>query len=435
MRVSTNTVYDQGLFNMLQVQAKMMKTQEQISTGRRILSPSDDPVSSARALEVSQSKSVTDQYSRNADSATAAISLQDEALGRYTSLLQDVKTLAVNAGNGALSSNELKSLASELRGRYDELVGLANTTDSNGLYLFSGYQGTTKPFVETAPGQVAYNGDEGQRLIQIGPTRNVPVAQSGADVFQRIKDGNGTFVTAAASGNTGTGIVSPGDVKDEAAWNTAGNSKNYEIRFAVDSSTSPAQTTYDIVDTVNNVSMLTGLPPSATGPYLRTYQPGVAIRLATESPPDTNAVPFDYGVQLDVTGSPADGDTFTIAPSTNQDIFSTLNDLITALETAGPGATSNTKLTNSLNTAQTRIDSSLNVALTVRAAVGAFGKEVDTNKNAAQDLSVQFSQTLSQLQDLDYASAITNLSYQQVSLQAAQKSFLQIQQLNLFSLL
>jgi flagellar hook-associated protein 3 FlgL len=434
MRVSTNTVFEQGVFNMLQGQARLLKTQDQISTGRRVLTPADDPVAAARALEVSQSQAVNEQYMRNADSARGTMDLQEEALTRYTRLLQDVKTLAVNAGNAALSSRELKNIAAELRGRYDELLGIANTTDANGLYLFSGYQGTTQPFSENAPGQVDYNGDEGQRLVQIAPTRDVPVSQSGADVFQRIRDGNGTFVTSAGATNVGTGVVTAGVVRDAAAWDSVGNPKNFEVRFAVDSTSVPPTTTYDIVDTVNNLSLTTGLAPAA-GPYPRTYQSGAAIVVATQAPPDTNPVAFDYGIEFSVTGTPSDGDTFTVEPSTAKDIFSTLNDLITTLETAGPGATLNTRLTNSLNSVQNNLDNALDVNLTILAAVGAFAKEVETNRSAAEDLGQQFARELSGLRDLDYAKAITELTYQRVSLEAAQKSFMSVQELSLFALL
>ncbi|MBK8017793.1 MAG: flagellar hook-associated protein FlgL [Betaproteobacteria bacterium] len=434
MRVSTNTVFEQGVYNILRGQAQLIKTQDQISTGRRVLSPSDDPVASSRALEVSQSKSVNAQFNRNSESAQAAISLQEESLNRYTSLLQDVKTLAVNAGNGALTQRELKSLAAELRGRYEELLGIANTTDSNGLYLFSGFQGNTLPFTENSPGVVAYNGDEGTRLVQVGPARDIPVSNSGAEVFQKIRNGNGTFVTAAAGTNTGTGVVTQGVVRNEAAWNTAGNPKNFEVRFHVDSTVIPPRTTYDIVDTVNGVSLLTGGAPAA-GPHTRTYQTGAAISLSTQTPPDTNPTAFDYGIELSVTGTPADGDAFTVEPSATQDVFTTMYNLITAMENTGAGATENTRLTNSLNTALTEIDNALDVNLRVLAAVGSYSKELDVNREVGEDLNLQFDKMLSSLQDLDYASAITQLTYQQISLDAAQKSFMQVQQLSLFELL
>ncbi len=434
MRISTQTIFEQGIFNLQRNTADLVRGQEQIATGRRILSPSDDPVASARALEVGQARFANDQLIRNADSAEAAIGLQEEALGRYTRLLQDVKTSLVGAGNGVLSGRERRDIAAELRGRYDELIGIANTTDSNGLFLFSGFQGSTQPFTQNAPGVVAYNGDQGQRLIQVGSARDLPVSFAGSDVFQRIRNGNGTFVTEAASANLGTGIVTKGVVTNLAAWENVANSRAYEIRFHVDSSATTPVTTYDIVDTVNGVSMLTGDPPVA-GPYARVFQSGAAIDLATQTPPDTNPVPFDYGIEFSITGAPADGDTFTVNQSTAKDVFSSIYDLITAIEDSGTGATANTRLTNALNTAHNNLDNALDVSLTITAAVGAYSQEVDTNRNAAQDLNLQFEKTIAGLEGLDYNEAISKLSFSQVSLQAAQKSFMQIQTLTLFDYL
>lgn len=434
MRISTQMVFEQGVSNIQRNTAELLRNQDQISTGRRVLAPSDDPVASARALEVLQSQSTNGQLIRNADSANSAIALQDQATSRYTSLLQDVKTLLVTAGNGALTGRDRKDIAAELQGHYEELLGIANTTDGNGLYLFSGYQGTTQPFTESAPGVVAYNGDQGQRLIHVGPSRDVPVSFSGSDVFQRIRTGNGTYETSAGAANTGSGIVSKGEVLDPTAWNTAANSKNFQVVFHVDSSTQTPVTTYDIVDTVNGVSMLTGSPPGA-GPYLRTYQSGANIPLSTQAPPDTNPAAFDFGVRFSISGTPADGDTFTIAPSVSQDIFTTLHTVITQLETSTNGTAGNTALANQLNVAMNNIDNALDVSLTTQAAIGAYGKEIDTNKSSAEDLDVQFSQTLSGLRDVDYAKAISDLTFNQVTLQAAQKSFVQVQGLSLFEYL
>jgi flagellar hook-associated protein 3 FlgL len=343
-----------------------------------------------------------------------------------------VRTIAINAGNPTLDNNNLVSLATDLRGRYQELLGIANSTDGNGQYMFSGYKGSTQPFSEISPGNVAYNGDQGQRLIQISPSRQIAVSDAGSDVFMQIKNGNGTFVTAAAASNTGTGVVSPGNVLDPALWNAAANNKNFTIRFDVNSAASPAVTTYDIVDNVSGNSLLTGTPAAAAGPYLRTYTSGSAISLKTQAPPDTTATPFDYGVELDIQGAPADGDTFTVKASTNESIFTTLNNLISALETANvPG--NRTALTNNLNTALSNLDSGLDRVLTVRASVGARMNENDAVKNTGQDIALQYDQTLSGLQDLDYAKAISDLEQQQVILDAAQKSFLKMQELSLFN--
>jgi flagellar hook-associated protein 3 FlgL len=432
IRVSTNMIFDQGVFNMQNRTATLLKTQDQLSTGRRILTPADDPIGSAHSLEIEQSKAINEQYQRNSDSATAALGLSENALSSVTSLLQDVKTQAVNAGNGALSQTELKSIGNDLRARYRELIGLANSTDGNGQYLYSGFQGSTRPFTETAPGVVAYLGDQGTRLTQITASRQLAVSDEGSDIFQKIKNGNGTFATAAAGANAGTGIISPGEVLDVAAWNGAGNPQDFSINFFVDNTQNPPVTTYDIVDNVSGNSLLTGAPAGA-GPYLRTYTENATISLKTQAPPDTNPVPFDYGVQFSIKGQPATGDTFSLQASTNVDVFTTLYSLITAVESAQDSAAGNTKLANQINTALSDIDRSLDNVLRVHASVGNRLAEIGSAKSASQDLVVQYQKTLSDARDLDYAKAISDLTQQQLTLQAAQQSFARVQGLTLFN--
>jgi len=434
IRFSTNTIFDQGVFNMQRSQSTLVELQDQIATGRRVRTPADDPVAAARSLEVEQSQAISEQYIRNGDSAETALGLSENALISVTTLIQDVRTLAINAGDGALSEKELNSLAVELRARYQDLLGLANSTDGNGQYLFSGYQGATRPFTETAPGVVAYAGDQGARLVQISASRQIAVSDAGSDIFQAIRNGNGTFVTAAGATNAGTGIVSPGTVVNQTAWDAAGNPRDFTVVFHVDSTTVPPTTTYDIVDNVNGISLTTGAAPGA-GPYLRTYSDGAAIDLSQQAPPDTNPTSFDFGAQLFVEGQPADGDSFTVQASTNEDLFDTIYDLITTLETGGGGATSNARLTNGINTALSNLDNSLDNVLRVRSAIGTRLREVSDTQAGQSDLILQHQTTVSQLRDLDYAKAISDLTRQQLTYEAAQKSFVRVQELSLFNFL
>jgi len=412
MRISTSMIYDLGVGSIQQQTSALVKTQQQVATGRRILTPADDPVAAARVLDVSQSKALNQQYDVNTGSAASALEMEETALASIGDLIQDVRVTALNAGNATLDHNNLASLATELRGRYQELLGIANSTDGNGQYMFSGYKGSTQPFSEISPGNVAYNGDQGQRLIQISPSRELAVSDAGSDVFMQIKNGNGTFVTAAAASNTGTGIVSPGNVLDPAKWAAVAD-KNLTVIF---SGGTPA-TTYDVVDSTNT-SIL---------PAPRTYTSGSAISLNGLSSPPASST--DYGIELSIQGAPADGDTFSVKASTNENIFTTLNNLIIALE----AGSTNTGLMNNLNTALSNLDNGLDRVLTVRASVGSRMNENDSVKSSGEDIALQYDQTLSTLQDLDYAKALSDLEQQQVILDAAQKSFVKIQGLSLFN--
>ena len=435
MRVSTSMMYDLGIATVQQRQQDLLRLQQQISSGRRVLTPSDDPVAAAAALDIKQSQALNSQYHANGDTAKSQLAVEEGALSDTTSLLQDVKTLAVYAGNASLTNSDRSILATELKSRYQELLAIANRGNGNGQYLFSGYQGATQPFAETSPGNVAYSGDEGQRLVQIGPARTIAVNDSGDGVFRAIRNGNGVFAVASAASNAGGGGISPGTVTSPVTWNAPANPRDFTIKFHVDSSVVPAQTTYDIVDNVNNVSLLTGAAPAA-GPYLRTYTPGSAVTLKSQVPPDTNPVPFDFGAMVSIDGVPADGDMFTLKASVNQDVFTTLQGLITTLQNGvNPGVASVATYQNSLNASMSGLDNALDNVLKVRADIGARLKEVDAEQGASEDLSLQYDGRLSGLQDLDFAKAISDLNMQQIQLDAAQKSFLKVTSLNLFSLL
>ena len=405
MRISSASIYANGVSQLVDLQASLAHTQNQLSTGRRILTAADDPIAAARALEVTQSEQINLQLSTNRQNATSSLSQVDLALSGVTSLLQDVKTLAVNGGNATLTDADRKSIATEISGRLDDLLGLANTADGAGGYLFSGYKATTLPFIKTATG-AQYQGDQGQRILQVGSSRQLPISDSGNSVFENNITGNGTFVTTAslAPPNQGSGIVSSGSVTNAAAL----TGENYSITFAV-AAGSPPVTTFDVVNTT------TGVPVSQGNNY-------------------TSGQPINFdGLQFDVRGAPADGDSFSVQPATKQSVFTTLTNLINTLSTTAVGATGQANLTNGLNAAQDNINSALDNILTVRSTVGSRLREVDALEAGGQDLDIQYKQTLSDLQDLDYTKALSQFAQTQTTLEAAQRSFVKISGLSLFN--
>ena len=397
MRISTSTIYNANISLLNQQQAQLLHTQQQISTQRRILTPADDPIASARALDVSQADASNSQYATNRNAALHSTSMSEGVLQSVTSLLQDVRTIAVNAGNGALNNSDKLTLATDLSGRLEDLLALANSTDGVGNYLFSGFQGKTQPFANTNAG-VQYQTDDGQRMIQVSSSRQLAASDSGADIFMRVKNGNGTFIAQAASANVGSGIASSGAVTNPALL--TGN--NYQVTFSV----AAGVTTYGVTNITPGA--LVPVPVAAGTPYV-----------------SGQVISFD-GLQLDVTGAPASGDVFTVTPSTNESIFKTISNLITALRTPGPlgGATA---------AAINGLDRGMDNVLTVRASLGARLQELDALQSAGESLGVQYKQTLSQLQDLDLNKAISDLTQQKTSLEAAQKSFLAVSGLSLFN--
>ncbi|TCS39172.1 flagellar hook-associated protein 3 FlgL [Paucimonas lemoignei] len=402
MRISTNTLYESGTSRLSDLQARMMQTQQQIATGRRIQTPADDPVASARAYEINQAKAVNSQYATNRATIKDSLNLEENALQNVTSLLQDVKTMLVSAGNASYSDTERKFLATELRQRFDEMLSLANSSDGVGGYLFAGFRSDTQPFSKSSAGAI-YNGDQGERMLQVSASRQLAFGDNGSAVFEQIRTGNGTFSISAASANAGGGVFSSGIVTNAAA--VTGN--EYSINFSV----TGGVTTY----TVTNVTTGAAVVPAPGNPYT-----------------SGEAIGFD-GIQFEISGAPADGDNFSVKPSVNQSLFTTLQNLIGALEASGTGEAGQARLNNQLTIAHGNLDNALNSVLTVRANIGTRLKEIDSMDNSGSDMDLQYAETLSNLQDLDYAKAISSLVQQQTTLQAAQQSFVKMSGLSLFN--
>jgi flagellar hook-associated protein 3 FlgL len=328
----------------------------------------------------------------------------------------------VNAGNGAMEDSQRQYLAAELRGRFDQLLGLANSRDGTGNYMFGGFQTASQPFSQTSTG-AQYAGDQGQRVVQVGSSRQIPLNDTGNSVFENNKTGNGTFVTAAQAApvNTGSGIIGSGAVINGAQL----TGHDYAIAFTVVPGATPFSvptTTYTIKDNVTGLYM-----DPATGNVNLAAPPAVASTYTS-----SQAITFD-GLQFDIKGVPANGDGFTVKPSRSQSIFTTLNDLLTTLNASGAGATGQAKLTNGLNTANNNLDLALDNLLNVRAAVGTRLKELDVLDSGGSDLSIQYTETLHKLQDIDLAATISSFTQQNMVLDAAQKSFVKVSGMSLFN--
>ena len=515
MRVSTPTLYERGITAIQDQTGNLLKINEQIAAMRRVLTPADDPVAAARAMEVTQSQSANDQYLNNQKAAENTLALEDTTLSQVGDLLQHIRQLAVDAGNGAYDNTNRGYIASELRSNLQQLMGFANTTDGNGAYLFSGYQGGVIPFSTTggASAPVQYNGDQGQRLLQIDGSRQIPVSDSGAGVFMNVKNGNGTFAAAPAATNNGTGVINTGNVLDPTKWNAAGLSKDYSVKFrTLPTTTTPApgagneigisdtaawtatgqtvnvtfgagtytvtdkthgtttgpiayagapitiqgaglsfnwdpgagasfdisgsSTTYDIVDNVSGNSLVTGAAPPATGAYPRTYTSGQAIPFTNLAVP---VVGSDYGVDVTIEGKPANNDSFTVKASSNESMFKTIDDLATLLEAgvrSGDGSDiDRAKLANGINKALANLSNDIDKVSTVRASVGSRLNEVEGANNLSQDMTTVYKKNLSDLLDLDFAKAVSDLSQQQAGLDAAQKAYTRVTGLSLFNYL
>ncbi|MGY8832834.1 MAG: flagellar hook-associated protein FlgL, partial [Pseudomonadales bacterium] len=164
--------------------------QEQISSGNRILTPADDPVASVRLLQLEQQQAVLGQYKENLTAAKNSLTQEETTITSVVNVLQRIRELAVQAGGGALSGNDRRSIAKELSEREGELLNLMNSRNARGEYLFSGFLGKTEPFLRNPDGTYSYQGDEGQRSLQVAGSSNVAINDNGKRLFEDVANAN-----------------------------------------------------------------------------------------------------------------------------------------------------------------------------------------------------------------------------------------------------
>ncbi len=314
MRISTNTLYSSGQARIAELQSSLVKTQQQISTGRKILTPADDPVGASQVLNLEQVKSMNEQFSTNRINAGNAMREQEGALSSMNDLIQDVKTLLVQAGNGSLDDVQRGYLATELDGQIDQLLGLVNSKDGAGNYMFSGFQVDKPAYLKTTTG-ATFQGDAGRRMLQVDTTRSLTISTSAEQLFEAIDTGSAT------------------------------------------------------------------------------------------------------------------------APGVKQDLFTTLRTLSDALKTPTTTPAAQAAQTAARVAANNSLTTALDRVLTARAAIGAQQKEIDALDAAGSAKDTYYAQAISTLQDVDYTKAISDFSQQQITLEAALKSFKSVSELSLFSLI
>jgi flagellar hook-associated protein 3 FlgL len=400
MRISTAQIHQLAVQAMLDQQAQLSKTQSQVATGKRVQTPSDDPVAAVQINNLSQAQSQNGQFTKNSGAATTRLQLEEQSLNDANTVLQRVRELAVQANTATLNNSDRQSIATELKSRQDELLAIANRKDSNGEYLFAGLSGSTQPFVRSNGGSVQYQGDSGARQIQVDASLSVQDSDPGDRLFMNIPAGNGTFTTAAAVSNSGSGVLDAGTVVNKALWTP----DTYTITFG------------------------------AAGAWTVKNSANVQVGAGTYTGAPGSVVSFN-GVQVGLSGTPAAGDTFTVARAGTQDVFSAIDGMIGSLQSNIGNDAQRAQFNTQLNASMQQVDQATAQLTTVHAQLGArlsmLGDTDNSRANALTDLQAESGK----LSDLDYASAVSKMSQQLMGLQAAQQAFASTSKLSLFNYL
>jgi len=402
MRISSSMLHDLGSRSIGESQSRMFKLQEQLSSGKRVNRPDDDPIAAAASARLADSMAKNRQFLANQDAARNTLQYTEQIVGSVGDALQAVRERLVQGANSTLRDDDRRAIAEDLRSAYGQLLGLANSRDEAGNFLFAGSLVQTQPFAD-APSGATYQGDQGRSSTQVSASRVLGTGENGAELFVRILTGNGQFATSGATSNTGTGVIDQGSVVDPAAL----TADHYQIIFDA----SGPSITYDVFDTTTATSISTG----------NAWTTGQAIQIS--------------GMQVSITGTPATGDVFELRPSPTQSIFETLKNAVAALERGRSTPADQARFDTEMGAAIANVDLGIERTLTVRAGMGANLREIEGLQETTAALQDVLTADLSGLVDLDYAAAISEFMREQQGLEAARAAYGRIAQQSLFDLL
>lgn len=400
MRISTSMLNNTAVNGIMQDESALSQTQNDLSTGKSVNTPADNPVAAVQLLQLNNTNSQYQQYISNGQSANTNLTLEEQALSSSTTTLQSIRDLVVQANSATNNTTDLQDIASQISALESQLQGNANTQNAQGEYLFAGYSTGTQPFVRGSSGSISYVGDSGASSVPLSSGTSVQTGDPGSAVYMNIPAGNGVFTTAASTGNTGTAVIDTGSVTNQSAW-VAGQ---YTVSFT------------DAND------------------YTVTNSGGGTVASGTYNASNGGEVAFN-GVQVGISGAPAAGDSFTVSSSGTQSVFNTLDNLVSSLNNAGSGAAARAQLSSSLGGSLQQIQQALNQVSTVTSNVGSRISLISSVNNSLTSASTTVTTQISNLSALDYAAATSKYSQEYVALQAAEQSYADINQLSLFKYL
>lgn len=392
-RLGSANMYDRTVNNLAERQAKLANLMESTSAGKRVLRASDDPVAAAQAERARTRMDRTDADQRSLDAQVGIIKSGESTLGAANSALQEFRALVVNAGNGTYTQTERDALVAQMTSLRDQIAGHANSTDSNGLPLFRGLGSAEQPLQGTN-----FLGQSGQTTSDIN---GIASTLDGVAAFMNVPTGNGVLAVSQGATNAGKAWTDIGTITDpSAAADAASANPPISITFSV---AADGTTTYSIA-----------------GGAAVPYKSGEKISVA--------------GMGLTITGTPADGDSFTIAASERSDLFNVLDQAIGVVRNAvkADGSTASGSLAHGVAKALAEIDSGMNRMQAVRSFAGDLLNRADTIATNLSARSLQLEADRSAAEDVDMITALSELKTQQTGYSAALQSYAQIQKLSLF---
>ena len=418
MRISTSFFFSNGLHGMQRVQKQLVDTQERISTGNKILFPSEDPVATTKVFVFEEQLKMTEQYQENITYALNSNQLAESVLGQLEASIQRIRELAVQANNSHLNEHDLRSIANEIDGLSLEMANLMNSKDGVGDYLFSGFQGLQKPFIPRPGGGYEYRGDQGEPRMQVSSETKMSFSFSGKPVFVDVDSTLNSLKTSAAEQNSeeSTALISVGKVVDQELFDEV-YPENYILTF------NDPPTTYNVIHR-DDRSPVVGDSPS--GDLINIpYADGASIQF--------------NGLEFYISGIPQADDTFFIESTHQQDILTGMYRFSELLKDTADNmdflstVEGQTAFQISYEAALSDMDTALLSVSQERSRMGVNLNQLERLQDMHDGLIVELNEFLSSVRDVDIAEAATTLNQESFILQASQSSFAKITQLTIFN--
>ncbi len=400
MRVSTAQFYQQSALQMSKQTSDVNEQMAYLSSGLRVLTAKDDAVQYGTLSGYKESLVNIDKYKRNITDAESHNSLQEVVFADAENLLNGIKEKMLQANNGAMSDEDLQAIAKQLRNDFDQLLDIANSQNANGDYIFSGYQTQQQPFSQQVDGSVVYSGDSGINELQIARNITIPTNQAGDAAFMTVENAIGDF-TANYITNTSGVAVDSANVVTRNTYNTSAIPHDYTFTFG------PLDTDLTVTDSTAASVFTTA-----------AYTAGQTIS-------------FD-GIDVTLSGNPLPGDSFTISEQEDVSIFEAINDAITWVE-QGSVSTNIEQHQVDYNTILDQLNSSMMHITSRRVDSGIRLQVLDSQESRHLDTELNLTSGRANIEDLDFAKAISEFEQSQIALQASQQVFSKVQGLSLFN--
>jgi flagellar hook-associated protein 3 FlgL len=410
MRISTLQSFNKGLNSILDNQSQVNKTQQQVSTGKRVLTPADDPIAATKILQLQQDAALREQFGKNMIGAEGRLTLEETQLAGITDNLTRLKELTIKAGDGSKTISDRQAIAAEVRQILGATVDLMNSKDAGGEYLFGGFKGGTEPFQQNEAGRYDYAGDEGQRFLSIASSTTVATGDNGKNLFVDIEAADNSFTTQVSPLNLGNAIVNPGFVIDSEAY-AEFYPEDLVITFNAKTAISPAGSNFTIRQ-ASDGRIVEGMAG-------QRYNEGAEIVVA--------------GIRIKISGAPEPGDEFLANSSEKQSITDTVYRLMDGLNNLEDNPIDSATLGNLMEDTLNNLAFAQSSISQVRSEVGARLNVIENTSSLAADIDVVSKIVLSKLSDVDFAEAVSRLSLQTFLLETAQQSYAKVQNLSLFN--